>query len=341
MEKILSVCIPTYNMEALLPRCLDSFILEKEYMDQLEIIIVNDGSRDKSSAIAHEYADKYPQTFKVIDKTNGNYGSCINAALKDARGKYFRICDADDRYEKNNLKEYLDYLKESNAELVFSPYTVLSVDDTIMEVIKCPIDLLRKSFNIDDLDWGNLEIKKMRAMHCIAISPSILTKHDYVQTEGISYTDTQFSFCALLYSSTCSFFDKNIYLYYLGRDGQTMSKEAVVRTHMHFYINADKMLDTYAKFSTPISENRQLILIDCLYSEISIFISVVMENNITSCGQVEKIKMFLKKSKETFNPCRVEEQLLQSLGYFKIWRKYHTHIWIVSLLLKIRIALFK
>jgi len=73
-------------------------------MDMLEIIVVNDGSNDNSSAIAHEYAENYPHNYIVIDKPNGNYGSCINAALKIATGKYFRICDADDRYNKINLQ---------------------------------------------------------------------------------------------------------------------------------------------------------------------------------------------------------------------------------------------
>ena len=75
MNKILSVCIPTYNMERLLARCLDSFIIEKEYMDKLEIIVVNDGSKDNSIKIAYEYVEKYPNTYIVIDKSNGNYGS--------------------------------------------------------------------------------------------------------------------------------------------------------------------------------------------------------------------------------------------------------------------------
>ena len=110
MEKILTICVPTYNMEALLPRCLDSFIIEEEFMNRLEIIVVNDGSKDRSSEIAHQYEAKYPNSFIVIDKPNGNYGSCVNAALKIARGKYFRICDADDYYISKNLSDYISLL---------------------------------------------------------------------------------------------------------------------------------------------------------------------------------------------------------------------------------------
>ena len=90
MNKILTIIIPTYNMEKYLRRCLDSLIIDEEGMKQLEVLVINDGSKDSSSQIAHEYQDKYPDTFRVIDKENGNYGSCINRGLKEATGKYVK-----------------------------------------------------------------------------------------------------------------------------------------------------------------------------------------------------------------------------------------------------------
>lgn len=90
MNKILTIIIPTYNMEKYLRRCLDSLIIDEEGMKQLEVLVINDGSKDSSSQIAHEYQDKYPDTYRVIDKENGNYGSCINIGLKEAKGKYVK-----------------------------------------------------------------------------------------------------------------------------------------------------------------------------------------------------------------------------------------------------------
>ena len=75
MNKILTIIIPTYNMEKYLRRCLDSLIIDEEGMKQLEVLVINDGSKDSSSQIAHEYQDKYPDTYRVIDKENGNYGN--------------------------------------------------------------------------------------------------------------------------------------------------------------------------------------------------------------------------------------------------------------------------
>lgn len=77
-------------MEKYLRRWLDSLIIDEEGMKQLEVLVINYGSKDSSSQIAHEYQEKYPDTYRVIDKENGNYGSCINIGLKEAKGKYVK-----------------------------------------------------------------------------------------------------------------------------------------------------------------------------------------------------------------------------------------------------------
>ena len=85
MNKVISILIPTYNMEKYLGRCLDSLLIEE--IDIVEVIVINDGSKDRSSEIAHSYEERFPNSFVVIDKENGNYGSCINAGLSRASGK--------------------------------------------------------------------------------------------------------------------------------------------------------------------------------------------------------------------------------------------------------------
>lgn len=71
MKKILTIVIPTYNNQDYLRRCLNSLIVPEEQMQHLEVLVVNDGSKDNSSAIAHEYQNKYPDIFRVIDKEKG------------------------------------------------------------------------------------------------------------------------------------------------------------------------------------------------------------------------------------------------------------------------------
>ena len=101
-DKILSLVVPTYNMEKYLPACLDS-VTDELIGDSLEVIVVNDGSTDRSPDIIRQYEQKRPDLIKVIDKPNGHYGSCVNAGLAVATGKYFKILDADDWFDTQAL----------------------------------------------------------------------------------------------------------------------------------------------------------------------------------------------------------------------------------------------
>ena len=95
MEKILTVVVPTYNAEKYLRDNLESFEIP-ELMQDIEILIVNDGSTDHSLEIVREYAERYPDTYRVITKENGGHGSGINCGIECALGTYFKVVDADD-----------------------------------------------------------------------------------------------------------------------------------------------------------------------------------------------------------------------------------------------------
>ena len=127
--KLLSIIIPTYNMEPYLRHCLDSLIIDKG-MDELEVFVINDGSKDRSSKIAREYQDKYPNTFYVIDKVNGNYGSCINRGLKEATGKYIKVLDADDCFNARALQDVIQRLMNIDTDVILTNYVIVRNEKT-------------------------------------------------------------------------------------------------------------------------------------------------------------------------------------------------------------------
>lgn len=218
MDKILSVVIPTYNMEEYLKGCLDSFILPvQSLMSSLEVLVVIDGATDKSSSIAHQYQDRYPETFRVIDKENGNYGSCINRGLKVATGKYIRILDADDSYNTENFARFLQILSSIDADLILSDYNLVDNNGNILE---------RRSFDLETMITTDI-VKVLKPvseleMHAITYRRQILLDIDYHQTEGISYTDTEWAFIPLMAVNTVCYVNLQIYNYLVGRPGQTM-----------------------------------------------------------------------------------------------------------------------
>ena len=137
-DKVLSVIVPSYNMEAYLPRCLGSLVVDdKALLQKLDVIVVNDGSKDRTSEIAHEFESKYPGVFRVIDKTNGHYGSCINAALPVAEGEYVKVLDADDSVDTNEFEKLLlaiseELGKKDQADVVVSDFVNVDPDGNIL-----------------------------------------------------------------------------------------------------------------------------------------------------------------------------------------------------------------
>ncbi len=86
MEKLLSVIVPTYNVEKYLSQCLDS-LCKRDTKGKMEVLLINDGSTDNSADIARGYTERYPGVFRLINKENGGHGSAINRGILEAAGK--------------------------------------------------------------------------------------------------------------------------------------------------------------------------------------------------------------------------------------------------------------
>ena len=112
----LSIVIPAYNVEKHLAACLDS-LLKTQGIEDTQIIIVDDGSTDKTPAIAGEYSHKY-QNIKVIRKENGGPSASRNLGLKEASGKYVFFCDSDDEVNPELFKKVIDLTKTCSEDMI-------------------------------------------------------------------------------------------------------------------------------------------------------------------------------------------------------------------------------
>lgn len=223
MDKLLTIVIPTYNMQAYLHRCLDSLIVPNEQMALLEVLVINDGSKDKSSAIAHEYETKYPSTFRVIDKENGNYGSCVNRGLKEATGKYIKVLDADDWFDTGNFEKYLQFLAAADVDLVLTDFDYVSDDGTIQK---------KHRYNIPQGVWKMSELGDKLYdmwMHAVTYRRAIFEGLNYHQTEGISYTDQEWIFLPMSGVKSLCGYPHVVYKYLIGRDGQTVDPKVFAK----------------------------------------------------------------------------------------------------------------
>lgn len=221
MEKVLTVIIPTYNMEKYIRRCLDSLIMPNEQIQMLEVLIINDGSKDSSSMIAHEYQDKYPKTFRVIDKENGNYGSCINVGLKEAIGKYIKVLDADDWFDTEMFMMFIQQITDIDVDFILSDFSYYSEDEIKLNK-ECFVLPKNRILGFEDI------INKYPtgfSMHAATYKKALIDKINYVQPEGISYTDQIWMQEPFAYVEKLVYLPYDIYKYTIGRIGQTMDKK--------------------------------------------------------------------------------------------------------------------
>lgn len=248
MKKILSICIPSYNMEKYIARCLDSLLVPS--INKLEILVVNDGSKDNTLRVAKEYESKYSDSIVVIDKTNGHYGSTVNAALKIAKGKYFRILDADDRFDTVELETFINTLEKIDADCVFTKYSVHDFNEKLIDVRDYTGIIYDKVLNMD-----NYVIPvNCYAMHSLTYKLDLLKSFNYQQTEGICYTDTEYVFYPLQYARSIYNVDIFLYRYYMGRDEQSMAFKSLFKNFTHF----TKIFDRIFSYSKMLNKSSNI-----------------------------------------------------------------------------------
>lgn len=217
MEKLLTIVIPAYNMEKYLERCLNSLIIEEILSKYLEVIIINDGSKDKTLEIANQFVNKYPKLFISIDKANGNWGSCINISTNYAHGRYVLILDADDWLETKELKKFINLLlNNEETDIVFFNNNIVYGNT------KYPQNhsVLKQCKTYYITDFIDKTIPFSFFCHCIALNLEIL-KRIKLQ-EGIPYCDVELNIYMFNYIHSFKYFDILLYNYVVDRPGQSI-----------------------------------------------------------------------------------------------------------------------
>ncbi len=234
-EKVLTVVVPTYNMEAYLAKCLDS--VTNEYVpSSLEVIVVNDGSKDASLDIMKKYQEKRPDIIKVIDKKNGHYGSCINAGLREATGRYFRPLDADDWFDTDALVHLLKELETATADLVVTLRTehILTKTGEVKERAY-PLSSIEygRTYDLTDFRFADYAVHEDFNMHSMAWRTELLRKSGLQCNEGVCYTDFQYCTAPISHARSFVAYDLFLYHYNIGREGQSVGQAAMQRNFSH------------------------------------------------------------------------------------------------------------
>ena len=332
-NKILTVVIPTYNMEKYLRRCLDSLIVSDRQMQMLEVLVINDGSKDTSSQIAHEYQDRYPHTFRVIDKENGNYGSCVNRGLDEATGKYFRLLDADDQFDKEGLVKVLQVLATTEADMVITPYTYTYEEGAIKaKPFPKPKGVeYGKIYRAEDFDYYEKNCKRLLCMHATTYKLSILKEVGLRHQTGISYTDTEYVYFPLVAVKTILPLDITLYIYTRGRDGQTVVMTGSPKQVNDYYLVSERIFYDFIKCEKNISDKalrrKQLIIMGRVVCSYYQCVLCYTKNNEAENQRMAKFANEIKKqSPDLYDLMRNKIKTRKILFGFRIWEKTGKYI---------------
>ncbi len=227
--KLLSIGIPSYNSEAFMRKCIESLLPGG---DEVEIIIVNDGSKDGTAAIADEYAEKYPTIVKAVHQENGGHGEAVNAGLRHATGLYYKVVDSDDWV---NEEAYLKILKKL-AELVKSGDMVdMFISNYVYEKEgkkRKKVMQYRTAFPTDRVfTWNDvkfLHVGQYILMHSVIYRTQMLKDCGLELPKHTFYVDNIYVYHPLPYVKKMYYMDVNFYRYYIGREGQSVQEKVMI-----------------------------------------------------------------------------------------------------------------
>lgn len=222
--------VPCYNSEDYMERCIDSLLTADE---RAEIIIVDDGSTDRTGEIADNYARNYPEIVRVIHQENGGHGAGVNAGLEHATGRYFKVVDSDDWLDQEELQKLLEKIEQWDKE------------DTRVDLIIC-------NYIYDHLNEG----KKKRMSYANVFRPGVICgwnkigkfrpsqylvmhslfyRTDVLRRAGIRlprhtfYVDNIFANQPLPYVTTLCYLNLDMYHYFLGREDQSVNEKVLMQ----------------------------------------------------------------------------------------------------------------
>lgn len=206
MPKI-SVIIPVYNVEDYIEKCLDSVV--SQTLEDIEIIVVNDGSTDLSKEKINKYLEKYPEKIKYLEKENGGLSSARNFGIPTATGKYIAFLDSDDYIEKDAYEKMYNLAEKTNADMVDCDFLWEYYKNT--KIIKTKIDQAKPYTSKEEM----IEMARVVAWNKL-IKRDIIERENLRFPEGLRYEDVEFFYKLVPYLNNVSF-SKEPFIHYVQR----------------------------------------------------------------------------------------------------------------------------
>lgn len=243
--KLLTITIPCYNSQAYMEKCIESLLPGG---DDVEILIVNDGSKDDTLKIGREYENKYPGIVRVIDKENGGHGSAVNAGIERASGIFFKVVDSDDWVKESAYLQIISRLKEllhagQSVDMFISNFVYEKEGEKRKKVMS-----YRHALPVEEVfswnDVKHLHVGQYILMHSVIFRTQLLRDCGLRLPEHTFYVDNIFVFEPLVFVKNMYYMDVNFYRYYIGRADQSVNEQVMI-SRVDQQIRVNKLMVDY------------------------------------------------------------------------------------------------
>ena len=217
--------------------------------EDVEIIVVNDGSKDETAEIAARYEKEYPTIVKAVNKENGGHGDAVNVGLDHATGLYYKVVDSDDWVDEEALFKILDVVKsfveqKKEVDMVISNYVYEKVGMEHKKVIHYRNVLPQNEiFRWDDI--GRFHLDQYILMHSVLYRTELLKLCQLRLPKHTFYVDNIYVYYPLPHVRTLYYIDVDFYRYYIGREDQSVNEKVMIsRIDQQLFVTRS-MIDMY------------------------------------------------------------------------------------------------
>lgn len=283
--KLLTIAIPCYNSQDYMERCIQSLLPGG---DDVEIIVVDDGSQDMTPEIADAYERKYPGIVRAVHQENGGHGEAVNTGIREASGLFFKVVDSDDWVDPQAYEKILMTLKE----IAGSEYTLdMLISNFVYEKEGAKHKKVMKytSALVQDKMFTWSDVRRLRKgqyllMHSVIYRTKLLRECGLKLPAHTFYVDNLYVYVPLPHVKTMYYLNVDFYRYFIGRDDQSVNEEVMIR-RIDQQMKVNKMMiDAYDLWKIPNKKQRKYMF---NYLEIITVISTIL---LIRSGTVENLE---------------------------------------------------
>ncbi len=318
--KLVTFAVPCYNVEQCVAHCFDS-ILQAGHHEEIEILAINDGSRDNTLQVLQNYAKQYPDVVRVLNKENGGWGTAINLAIREAQGKYFKEIDADDEVETGNIANYLQTLATIDVDYVATAFR--EYNSQTKSSIEANLDdsLCNRAFDIKDF-WDNHPQAWAFPIHAITYNTQFI-RDIHLSVGDRYYTDFEYFLKSMPYVRTLYLYNRCITIYNRGNEEQSTGIKGYAKHYRDMADLSLRLVQFYTQIPAAALPAIQKSIRDTIIGTIAMSYELMMSpvyagKNVEAKQELRRYDKALAQHPLFYRAMRSVKK--KGIPYISIWR---------------------